>query len=65
MPSDRPMPIVPMPVEDFSAQMQAATGATASPTPLAFTGLIGKAGALGDSFLAYYTTLTKQENVLG
>jgi AhpD family alkylhydroperoxidase len=65
MPSDRPMPITPMPVEDFSAQMQAATGVTSSPTSLAFTGLIGKAGALGDSFLAYYATLTKQENVLG
>ncbi|MGZ6583108.1 MAG: carboxymuconolactone decarboxylase family protein [Solirubrobacteraceae bacterium] len=59
------MPIAPMPREDFTAPMRFVAGETPSETTLAFTGLIGKAGSLGDSFLDYYATLTKQANVLG
>lgn len=65
MPSDRPMPISPMPVEDFTPAMRAAVGPTPSDTSLALTGLIGKAGALADLFLPYYAALSKDENALG
>ncbi|PHV67140.1 hypothetical protein CSW57_13135 [Williamsia muralis] len=65
MPSDRPMPITPMPAGDFTPAMQAATGPTASATSLAMTGLIGKAGPVTDTFFPFYAALTKEENVLG
>jgi AhpD family alkylhydroperoxidase len=65
MTPDRPMPITPMPVSDFTPAMRAATGPTASETGLALTGIIGKAGPVADTFFPFYAALTKNENVLG
>ena len=64
MPSDRPMPIAPMPVEDFSPVMLA--DGRAEGLHATFTGVIGKMGQpLADLFFPYYTALQSEENCLG
>jgi alkylhydroperoxidase family enzyme len=71
MPSDRPMPIAPMPVADFTPTMRAYAEkidpqSDAGVLNRAWTGVLGKAGPLTDLFLPFYEALSESEtNVLG
>ena len=68
MPSDRPMPIAPVPFEDLSPTVRALVDNDEAKA--FFAGLISKAGPLADLFLPYYLALRdpvdgKSLNVLG
>lgn len=71
MPSDRPMPIAPMPIEDFTPIMRAFDEKFDPQSEVgvifrALTGMWGKAGPLADLFIPYYEALSAPEtNVLG
>jgi hypothetical protein len=71
MPSNRPMPISPMPIGDFTPAMLAYEQGNDGQTALGllsrtWTGILGKAGPLTDFFLPFYAALREPAtNVLG
>lgn len=65
MPSDRPMPIAPMPYEDFTPAMLKASHAREEGAGRAWIGLLGKTGPMADLFLPFYLSLVEDENILG
>ena len=65
MPSDRPMPISPMPYEDFTPAMLASKFADFEGPGRAWLGLVGKTGPMADLFLPFYISLVNDENLLG
>ena len=61
MPSDRPMPIAPMPAEDLPAAMTAYSEGLG----LAWMGVLAKAGPIAELFAPFYESLSSPMNVLG
>jgi AhpD family alkylhydroperoxidase len=66
MPSDRPMPVAPMPVEDLSPLIKAHVSFDEHrELTEGWFGFLAKAGELTDLFVPYYVALSGSLNVLG